>query len=110
MNPVEVIGDPETVLAFALGSIPGRVAQTAAEAQAAVEAALQASRRAGGPVRAPALLLITRRSAALIRAYLAQIILDARGPLILEIPGFGENSQANDVAMVSRHGADVGRS
>lgn len=90
MNPVQVIGDCDTVLAFALGGIPGRIARNAAEALAAVRAVVDEVRRGGGPVRAPALILVTYRTAALIDDYLSEIVLDAGGPLVLEIPGFGE--------------------
>ena len=90
MNPLHVIGDSDTVLAFALGGVPGRVAHTEHEARTAVDAVVQAVSRGGGVLRAPALILITHRMAALIRPYLHALILDAEAPLVLEIPGFGE--------------------
>ena len=90
MKPLQIVGDRDTVLAFALGGIPGRTAETAAEALAAVQAVVDAVRREGGPVRAPALVLVTYRTAALIRDYLSELILDPNAPLVLEIAGFGE--------------------
>ena len=90
MNPVQVIGDADTVLAFALGGVPGRIVHSAAEAEAAVAGVVRDVRRGGGPVRAPALVLVPHRTAGLIRQYLARVMLDASGPLVLEIPGFGE--------------------
>ena len=92
MNPLHVIGDPETVLAFALGGVPGDAVHSAAEARAAVDTLAGAVRDAGGPVRAPILILMTGAVAAGIRAYLDALVLDAAAPLILEIPGFAEPS------------------
>ena len=90
MNPVQVVGDAETVVAFALGGVTGRVARTAQEARAALEAIVQQVRAAGGPVRGPALVLMTQQAARLIREYLDHVSLDPGGPLVLEIPGFAE--------------------
>jgi vacuolar-type H+-ATPase subunit F/Vma7 len=90
MNPVRLIADPDTVLAFALGGIQGRVATTAAEAVAAVQALVDEVQREGGPQRAPVLILVSARVAALIRDYLSDLVLDTSAPLVLEIPGFGE--------------------
>lgn len=84
---MQVIGDRDTVLAFELGGVPGQVVQTAEEARAAIEAAVSAVRAGGGPVRRPALLLVTHATAKRIRDYLDRIILDPTGPLVLEIPG-----------------------
>jgi vacuolar-type H+-ATPase subunit F/Vma7 len=90
MTPIQIIGDETTVLAFAVGGIPGRVVHTADEARAAIEALISEVRQAGGPARHPALLLLTHGTAERIRAYLDAVILDASAPLVLEIPGFGE--------------------
>jgi vacuolar-type H+-ATPase subunit F/Vma7 len=90
MTPIQVIGDPDTVLAFALGGVEGQVARTATEARAAVQAVVDAVRRNGGPGRSPRLVLVTHHTAALLPAYLAAVMLDASAPLVLEIPGFGE--------------------
>lgn len=90
MNPIQIIGDRETVLAFGLGGVPGQVAETADETRAAVDTVVSMVRNDGGPVQHPTLLLITHGSATLIRDHLDRLILDARGPLVLEIPGFGE--------------------
>jgi vacuolar-type H+-ATPase subunit F/Vma7 len=90
MTPIEVVGDRDTVLAFQLGGVPGRIVETAEEARAAVAAAVAAVHRDGGPARRPVLLLVTRGTAEPIREYLDRVILDRAGPLVLEIPGFGE--------------------
>ncbi len=87
MSSLHVIGDADTVLAFALGGIPGEVAETAAEVGAAVDAAVGALQAHGGPLRAPMLLLITRTAAEQIRAQLERIVIDPRAPLVVEIPG-----------------------
>ncbi len=90
MNAVQIIGDANTVLAFALGGITGQVAQSAEEARAAVESVVDAVHHAGGPVQCPTLLLVTSATAQRIRGYLDAVMLDASGPLILEFPGFGD--------------------
>ena len=90
MNSLQVIGDADTVLAFALGGVAGTVVHTAEEARAAVGAVVTTVRHAGGPVRQPALLLVTYGTAARIRDYLDGVSLDPNGPLILEIPGVGD--------------------
>jgi len=89
MEPVRVLGDRDTVLAFTLGGVPGRVVQTADEARAAVDAAVREVRDGGGSVHRPLLLLITEPTAERIRDYLDHLVLQANGPLVLEIPGFG---------------------
>ena len=90
MTPISVIGDRDTVLAFQLGGVPGQVVQTAEEARAAIDAAVAAMQHDGGPARHPLLLLVTGGAAARIRADLDRVMLDPAGPLVLEIPGFGE--------------------
>lgn len=85
-----VVGDRDTVLAFQLGGVPGQVVHTAEEARAAVAATVAALRRDGGPARQPPLLLVTRGTAERIREYLDRVMLDPAGPLVLEVPGFGE--------------------
>jgi len=90
MNPVQVIGDADTVLAFALGSVPGHVVDTAAGARAAVDAVVRDVHHGGGPAQAPALILITHAAARLVRPHLDAVMLDPHGPLVLEIPGLGE--------------------
>ena len=90
MNPLHVIGDADTVLAFALGGVPGQVAHTADEARAAVDAVVAAVRHAGGPVQQPTLLLVTTATAERIREHLDGVMLDAKAPLILEFPGFND--------------------
>jgi vacuolar-type H+-ATPase subunit F/Vma7 len=97
MIPVRVIGDADTVLAFGLGGVPGRVVRSAEEAHAAVEDVVTAVRRAGGPVQHPTLLLVTTATAQRIRDYLDAVMLDANAPLILEITGFGEKPSESPV-------------
>ncbi len=90
MTTVELIGDADTVLAFALGGVPGHVTQTAGETEAAVAAVVRRVREAGGLLSCPVLLLITHGAAALIRGYLNTVMLDPAAPVVLEVPGFGE--------------------
>jgi vacuolar-type H+-ATPase subunit F/Vma7 len=94
MKALYVIGDPHTVLAFALGGIPGDAVHSAAEARAALDAVADRQREAGGPQRAPILVLVTHTVSAWIRAAIDAMIIDARAPLVLEIPGFGEPPNA----------------
>ncbi len=91
MSPIQVLGDAETVLAFALGGIPGRVVRTVDEARAAMESAVSDVHAAAAAERQPVLLLVTQGTAELIRTDLNRVMLDSRGPLVLEIPGFGES-------------------
>lgn len=88
MSAVEVVGDADTVLAFALGGVPGQIVEDAGAARAAVAAVVQRVHQGGGPVRQPILLLVTRGIAEMMRSEIDRVILDARGPLVLEIPGF----------------------
>ena len=90
MTAVELIGDADTVLAFALGGVPGHVTQTAGETEAAVAAVVTRVRAAGGLLQCPTLLLITRGAAIMIRGYLNDVMLDPAAPVVLEVPGFGE--------------------
>lgn len=90
MTAVYVIGDSNTVLAFALGGVPGQVAQSALEARAAVEAVVATVRPAGGAAEHPTLLLVTHAAADWIRDDIQRLLLDTGAPLVLEIPGFGE--------------------
>jgi vacuolar-type H+-ATPase subunit F/Vma7 len=90
MTAIEVLGDRETVLAFRLGGVPGRIVRSAEEARAALDAAVAAARQGGGPGRRFALLLVTRGAAERIRADLDRALLDPTGPLVIEIPGLGE--------------------
>lgn len=93
--PIEVVGDRETVLAFALGGVPGRVVLAAAEARAVVEAAIAAARdRAAADAshasHAARILLVTSSVAAGIRDVIDGATLDPNAPLVLEIPGFAD--------------------
>jgi vacuolar-type H+-ATPase subunit F/Vma7 len=98
MNPVQVIGDADTVLAFALGGVPGQVVSSADDARAAVDAVVTAVRHAGGPVREPTLLLVTSATAERIREHLDAVMLDANAPLILEFTGFSDLPSDSRVA------------
>jgi len=89
-NPIQVLGDRDTVLAFALGGVPGRAVQTGDEARAAIDAMVREVRESGGTVAHPRLLLVTLGVADSVRDHLDAVILDANGPLVLEIPGLGE--------------------
>ena len=97
MNAIQVIGDADTVLAFALGGIPGQVVRTAEEARTALEAVVTAVHHGGGPVQQPTLLLITSGTAERIRDALDTAILDPNAPLILEFSGFGDTPGASPV-------------
>ena len=88
--PLQVLGDADTVLAFALGGVPGSVIETAEAAHAAIDAVTEAMHGEGGSVARPVLLLVTQRTAASIPERIERAVLDVAGPLILEIPGVGE--------------------
>jgi vacuolar-type H+-ATPase subunit F/Vma7 len=102
MNAIQVLGDAETVLAFALGGVPGRVVQTVDEARAVVDGVVNDIHRNAPAQHQPVLLLVTQGTADLIRSDLNRVILDSRGPLILEIPGFGEPLGQSSVARFVR--------
>jgi vacuolar-type H+-ATPase subunit F/Vma7 len=89
MSSVRVIGDRETVLAFALGGIPGTVVHTPEETRAALESVVAALRNEGGQQAAPILVCVTYAAASAVRAHLDALALDPNAPLVLEIPGFG---------------------
>jgi vacuolar-type H+-ATPase subunit F/Vma7 len=90
MTAIQLIGDADTVLAFALGGVPGQVTQSAADAEAAVGDVVRLVHAAGGLLQRPTLLLITHGVAAMIRGYLSEVMLDPAAPVVVEIPGFGE--------------------
>jgi vacuolar-type H+-ATPase subunit F/Vma7 len=90
MTPIHVIGDAETVLAFAVGGVSGHVVSRADEARSVFETLGDAMHDGGGPSRQPVLVFVTQGTARLIRSFLDQLILDATGPLVVEIPGVGE--------------------
>jgi vacuolar-type H+-ATPase subunit F/Vma7 len=89
MSPLHVIGDRDTVLAFALGGIPGDVVETPREARHAVEAVAMPEPD-GAQGSQPTLLLITQETARGIRDVLDRLLVDQDAPLVLEIPGFAE--------------------
>ncbi|HYC22544.1 MAG TPA: V-type ATP synthase subunit F [Candidatus Bathyarchaeia archaeon] len=90
MNDLRVIGDRETVLAFALGGVPGQVAESAQAARDSLQALLDEAAAEDLAAPRPRLVLITRGAAAGVRDLIDRLVLAAPGPLILEIPGFAE--------------------
>lgn len=73
-----VIGDEDTVLGFGMVGVRGSVAATVAEAEAAFDAAM-ADKDIG-------ILVITERSAELIRPRVDRLLFSDDFPLIVEIP------------------------
>lgn len=73
-----VIGDEDTVLGFGMVGVRGSVATMVAEAEAAFDAAL-ADKDIG-------ILVITERSAELIRPRVDRLLFSDDFPLIVEIP------------------------
>jgi vacuolar-type H+-ATPase subunit F/Vma7 len=90
MRAIRVIGDRDTVLAFALGGVRGVVTQTPSEARAALRTVVEEVRAAGGVRRHPTLVVVTRTVADGIRADIDAATLDAAGPLVLEVPAVHE--------------------
>ncbi len=90
MIGVHVIGDANTVLAFALGGLPGSVVATAAEVRAVLAAATEAVRTRGRDGRRSLLLLISRTVATLAIDDLHRMTVDPTAPLILLIAGYDE--------------------
>jgi V/A-type H+/Na+-transporting ATPase subunit F len=73
-----IIGDEDTVLGFGMVGVEGRVAETPAEAEAAFRAALE--------IKELGIIVITERTAELIRPVLDPYVLSRRFPLVVEIP------------------------
>ncbi|MCK6555827.1 hypothetical protein L6Q96_14820 [Candidatus Binatia bacterium] len=98
MTVLQVLGDADTVLAFALGGVAGRIVHAAADARAAIAEAIDAMRaeEASGTI-VPCLLVITTRVADLARDLVDAAVLDTRGPLVIEIPGFGDEPGGDPV-------------
>jgi len=94
MNGMHVIGDADTVLAFALGGVAGSVVTTAADVRATLVAAADAVRAHGHEARRPLLVLITRSAAALATDDVRRMTLDPTAPLLLVIAGYGEGGGA----------------
>ncbi len=90
MSAIRVIGDRDTVLAFALGGVRGSVPETPAEARTALRAVVDEVRAAGGVRRHPTLVVVTRTVADGIRNEIDALTLDPAGPLVLEIPAVHE--------------------
>jgi vacuolar-type H+-ATPase subunit F/Vma7 len=90
MSAIEIIGDRETVLAFGLGGVPGHVVASSDEARAALDALVRAYRGADRTRRDVTLVLVTQRAADGMRDVLNRLVFDAQGPLVLEVPGFGD--------------------
>jgi len=76
---VLVIGNQEAVLGFSLVGVHGKVAESADEANQALDEALDAS-DAG-------IVLVTADTAELIQARMDQLKLRSTVPLVVEIPG-----------------------
>jgi vacuolar-type H+-ATPase subunit F/Vma7 len=95
MSPIQVIGDANTVLAFALGGVPGTVAQDSADAVAAIQSLRDAVGMQPTPARSPVVLLVTQQVADSIREHLKALLLETRSVLVIEIPGFGEAPGVN---------------
>ena len=102
MDPIQLIGDADTVLAFRLGGISGQAVSTAAAARDAIDRIVEAVHQEGGPLAAPVLLLVTHGTAERIRPYLEAVTLDPTAPLVLEIPGVGEEIGYNPVGTIVR--------
>ena len=73
-----VIGDEDTVLGFGLVGVTGRVAVSAAEAEQALNEAMEDADTG--------IILITERLAELIRSLVDRFLFTRQFPLILEIP------------------------
>jgi V/A-type H+/Na+-transporting ATPase subunit F len=73
-----IVGDEDSVLGFGMVWVEGRVAETAAEAEAAFRAALE--------LKEIGIIVITERAAELIRPVLDPYVLSRRFPLVVEIP------------------------
>jgi V/A-type H+-transporting ATPase subunit F len=73
-----IIGDEDSVLGFGMVGVDGRVAETAADAQAAFSAAVE--------MKEIGIVIISERTADLIRGVLDPYVLSRRFPLVVEIP------------------------
>ena len=105
MNPLVVLGDADTVLAFALGGIRGHVAQTVEQAQAAWHDLFDAE----STPDQPGLVLVTHAVAAHLRDELAQVQRQAAAPLVVEIRGFAEPPQESTSARLVGRMLGAGR-
>ena len=76
-----IIGDEDSVLGFGMVGVEGRVAETAADAEAAFRGALE--------VKDIGIIVVTERAAELIRRVLDPYVLSRRFPLVVEIPDRG---------------------
>ena len=95
MSAIQLIGDANTVLAFALGGVPGAVAQNSVDALAAIQSVRDAVGTQPGPSRSPVVLLVTQQVADSIREHLTALVLETRSVLVIEIPGFSEIAGPN---------------
>jgi V/A-type H+-transporting ATPase subunit F len=73
-----IIGDEDSVLGFGMVGVDGRVAETAADAEAAFRAALE--------LKDIGIVIVTERTAQLMRRLLDGYLASRRFPLIVEIP------------------------
>lgn len=98
MTSLRVLGDRETVLAFRLGGVPGRVVRTREETLSALAEVVRELGAANATsAREPVLVVITSGAAAPARAEVDRLALDEAGPLVLEIPGFAEPLGENPI-------------
>ena len=94
MNPIVILGDADTVLAFALGGIRGYTAQSLEQARAAWHDLFD-EQSTRDP---PGLVLVTHAVATHLRDELAQVRRLAIAPLVVEIRGFAEPPQESTSA------------
>ena len=73
-----IIGDEDSVLGFGMVGVEGKVAESAADAEAAFSAALEA--------KDVGIVILTERTADLIRRVVDAYVLSRRFPLVVEIP------------------------
>ena len=105
MNPLVVLGDADTVLAFALGGIRGHVAQSLEQAQGVWRNLFDA----GSTSEPPGLVLVTHTVAVHLRDELAQVQRQAAAPLVVEIRGFAEAPQESTSARLVGRMLGAGR-
>jgi vacuolar-type H+-ATPase subunit F/Vma7 len=75
---VLVVGHPEAVLGFSLAGVAGKAAQTASEANAALDAALKTADLG--------IVLVTQDAARLVQPRMDELKLRSTLPLFVEIP------------------------
>ena len=104
MNDIAVIGDRDTVLAFALGGIEGYVVADADGARQALERARRSN------VDAPTKLVLVTQTVADLLGGLAELDgAPSSLPLVLEIPGFGEGEKRRSLQQLLTRVLRIGR-